>query len=240
MPRPVRCSLGDFAHFTKYDLSYGRTDALRGVFFGPDVPPGGGAEALGVGGRWPGGGAGLWLRRHGAARRRSHPRHMAVGGGAPPLRDNRRRPRPQNDLILVDDYLLGTLLVGIASDELTEVVQGHRVGTTNLFYARLCRSMAAERSTGRLFGDMPAEVRAVVAAMLEYLPWAIVIAPMRDLAWSMGQLANEHRGLSLLGAEAVAAAVHLDATLCVRDRNDGPGIRAAAEAMGVPYVTISS
>lgn len=128
----------------------------------------------------------------------------------------------------------------MASHELAEVVQGHRVGTTNLFYARLSRSMAAERSSGRLLGDMPAEVRAAVAVMLEYLPRAIVIAPMRDLAWPMGRLAAEHRGLSLLGAEAVAAAVHLDATLCVRDKNDGPGIRAAAEAQGVPYVTIAS
>lgn len=128
----------------------------------------------------------------------------------------------------------------MASDELAEVVQGHRVGTTNLFYARLSRSFAGDRSTGRLLGDMPAEVRALIADMLQFLPRAIVIAPMRELAWPMAQLAASYRGLSLLGAEAVAAAVHLDATLCVRDRNDGPGIRAAAEAHGVPYVTIAS
>lgn len=130
--------------------------------------------------------------------------------------------------------------MGTTSDELVEVAQGRRIGTTNLFYARLCRSAAAERSTGRLLGDIPAEVQAQISAMLQLLPREIVIASMRELAWPMAQLAAGHRGLSLLGAEAVAAAVHLDATLCVRDKNDGPGIRAAAEALGVPYVTITA
>ena len=41
-----------------------------------------------------------------------------------------------------------------------------------------------------------------------------------------------------LGAEAVAAAEHLDATLCVWDGDDGPGTRAAARAAGVDYRTV--
>jgi len=152
---------------------------------------------------------------------------MVVGGRLPPFGHNRRRPRPQNDLILVDDYLLATLLVGTPPDDLAVLVRGHQVGTTNLFYARLSRRTAGERATGGLPADTPAHLRAAVANQLQHLPKGIVIVPMRELAWPMGQLAAEFRGLSLLGAEAVAAAVHLDATLCVRDRNDGPGIRAA-------------
>ena len=113
------------------------------------------------------------------------------------------------------------------------------MATSNLFYARLCRKTAADHSTGQLLSDAPSDVQADIAVLLQLLPLEIVIVPMRELAWPMAQLAASYRGLSLLGAEAVAAAVHLDATLCVRDRNDGPGIRAAAEAQGVRYVTIT-
>jgi len=51
-------------------------------------------------------------------------------------------------------------------------------------------------------------------------------------------LAGDHR-LSTLGAEAVAAAEHLHAPLCVWEGDDGPGIRAAAAASGADYRTIS-
>lgn len=131
------------------------------------------------------------------------------------------------------------LLGGIVSAQLSDVLQGNRTGTTNLFYARLCRRAAGDHTTGRFLEDVPAEMQSAIEQRLQLLPTAIVIVPMRELAWPMAQLAASHRGLSLLGAEAVAAAVHLSATLCVRDKNDGPGIRAAAEAHGVRYVTIS-
>jgi hypothetical protein len=45
--------------------------------------------------------------------------------------------------------------------------------------------------------------------------------------------------VSTLGAEAVAAAEHLEASLCVWDGDDGPGIREAARAAGVTYRTIA-
>jgi hypothetical protein len=165
---------------------------------------------------------------------------MDDGGRLPPRRHNRRRPRPEDDLILLDDYLLLLALAGTVPDALLQVAPRHHVATTNLFYARLCRRITANSATGRRLTDAPIDMQTHVAAHLEHLPERVLIVPMRELAWPMAQLAASFRGLSLLGAEAVAAAVHLDATLCVRDRNDGPGIRAAAEAMGVPYVTISS
>lgn len=132
------------------------------------------------------------------------------------------------------------VLTGQVPPELTVHADLDVVATTNLFYARLCRAVASPRRSGRLVGDLTADAPAAISAVLQLLPREIVITPMRELAWPMAQLAASYRGLSLLGTEAVAAAVHLDATLCVRDRNNGPGIRAAAEAMGVPYVTISS
>lgn len=123
--------------------------------------------------------------------------------------------------------------------EVTRSFAGHGVATTNLFYARLCRRLAGDHSTGLFLQDAPADMRTQLVDLLQRFPDRIVIVPMRELAWPMAQLAADFRGLSLLGAEAVAAAVHLSATLCVRDKNDGPGIRAAAEALGVPYVTIA-
>jgi hypothetical protein len=53
----------------------------------------------------------------------------------------------------------------------------------------------------------------------------------------MAELAESQR-LSTLGAEAVAAAEHLGASLYVWEGDDGPGIREAARASGVTYRTI--
>ncbi len=68
------------------------------------------------------------------------------------------------------------------------------------------------------------------------LPDRIEVVPIRLLAHRMAQLADDHR-LSTLGAEAVAAAEHLRAPLCVWEGDDGPGIRAAARRAG--YRTIA-
>jgi hypothetical protein len=54
----------------------------------------------------------------------------------------------------------------------------------------------------------------------------------------MAEIANGHR-VSTLGAEAVAAAEALAGPLCVWEGDDGPGIRSAAEALGVPYRTLA-
>ena len=53
----------------------------------------------------------------------------------------------------------------------------------------------------------------------------------------MVEIVAEHR-VSTLGAEAVAAAEHLGATLTVGDGDDGLSIRSAATALGVAYRTI--
>ena len=53
----------------------------------------------------------------------------------------------------------------------------------------------------------------------------------------MTELADAHP-VSTLGAKAVAAALLLDAPLCVWAGDDGPSIRSAAAAVGVPYNTV--
>jgi hypothetical protein len=64
------------------------------------------------------------------------------------------------------------------------------------------------------------------------LPDSIGIPPMRLIGRRGAELARVERR-STLGAEAVAAADHLDASLCVWEGNDGPGIRLAARTAGV-------
>jgi hypothetical protein len=61
---------------------------------------------------------------------------------------------------------------------------------------------------------------------------------MRLIGYRMAELAEGQR-VSTLGAEAVAAAEHLGASLCVWEGDDAPGIRQAAGATGVRYQTIS-
>lgn len=142
-------------------------------------------------------------------------------------------------MIVVDDHLLRQLLVRRPPPELSPFLDEHVIATTNLYYARLCRSVATAERTDRLAGVASPVTRIDLAGALQQLPDDIVITPIRAMAWAMAQLAGEHR-LSLLGAEAVIAAAHLDATLCVASTDDGPGIRAAAEAVGVPYVVIEA
>lgn len=54
----------------------------------------------------------------------------------------------------------------------------------------------------------------------------------------MAEIIADHR-VSTLGAEAVAAAEHLQAPLCVWKGDDGPAIRAASASVGAPYRTIA-
>ena len=61
---------------------------------------------------------------------------------------------------------------------------------------------------------------------------------MQSLAFRMAELADSYR-LSTLGAEAIAAAERLACPLVVWDGDDGPGIRAAAAALGIAYRTTS-
>ena len=70
------------------------------------------------------------------------------------------------------------------------------------------------QSCGRLTGSWPMEQRHTLARTLLALPQTIEILPMRVLAFHIAELADQHR-VSTLGAEAVAAAVHLQGPLCV-------------------------
>lgn len=134
---------------------------------------------------------------------------------------------------LLDDHLLRDLLTDDVAPALGAVLADAEPATTNLYYLRLCRSVTAARG-GSLTGSWSVERRRDLGRVLARLPDRIAVVPLRQLAVDVAVLATDHR-LSTLGAEAVAAAQALDAPLYVWDGDDGPGIRAAAAALGLDY-----
>lgn len=138
--------------------------------------------------------------------------------------------------VILDDHLLRDWMVGPDSP-LRRAVRGEGLATTNLWYARLCKS-AARASTGALVGNLDiSERQALVAALVE-LPDEFTIAPMRDLAWRMGTLGAIETGLSTLAAEVVAAAESLPARVLASSRDASPRIRRACGHLGVIYDTL--
>lgn len=138
--------------------------------------------------------------------------------------------------VVLDDHLLRDWMAR-RDDALAAAVAGDDVATTNLWYARLCKSAARAAGGGLLRGWGEEERRALVAALVA-LPDDIAVMPMRDLAWRISELVAAHRGLSTLGAEAVAAAAAMDGRLLVSARDDGPGIRRCCRAVGLRYDTV--
>lgn len=134
---------------------------------------------------------------------------------------------------VLDDHLLRDLLADEVGDPLARLLDDHDPATTNLYYLRLCKSVVSARG-GSLTGSWPESRRRALGRTLVVLPAGIDVVPMRVLAFPMAQLAAAHP-LSALGEEAVAAAVHLGAPLCVWRGDDGPAIRSAAKAAGAPY-----
>ncbi|MHB1928776.1 MAG: hypothetical protein ACYDEN_03875 [Acidimicrobiales bacterium] len=60
------------------------------------------------------------------------------------------------------------------------------------------------------------------------LPASVELVPLRVLTYRMAEISNAQR-VSTRGAEAVAAAEHLNATLCVWDGDAGPASMSRAE-----------
>ena len=143
--------------------------------------------------------------------------------------------------LLLDDHLLLSVLLG---DELVEL-HGEDVSlaTTGLWYHRLCRALSNEEVAGsmsRRLGDVDAHVAsAVIAAVIE-LPSEIEMLSLRTLGWPMANLVSSERRLNLLSLEALAAAVHLDAEICLAEVDDNEPLRTAAQSMGVAVRSIAA
>ena len=137
---------------------------------------------------------------------------------------------------IVDDHLLRDLLADNMPTELDEILAEHEPATTNYYLYRLCKSVVSAPG-GALTGAWSAEQRRALGSRLVTLPADVEVVPLRTLVYRMAELAGVYR-VSTLGAEAIAAAEHLDAPLCVWSGDDGPGIRGAMEQLGQDYRTI--
>ena len=139
--------------------------------------------------------------------------------------------------VLLDDHLLRDWMAR-RDGALVEVVGDDDIATTNLWYVRLCKSAAAATGGALLAGWEDEERRALIGGLVA-LADNITVVPMRELAWHIGVLVADHRALSTLGAEAVAAAVALEGRILVSARDDGPGIRRCCELLGVGYESLA-
>jgi hypothetical protein len=140
--------------------------------------------------------------------------------------------------VLLDDHLLRDWMTG-PDPALRAAVGGEPLATTNLWYARLCKS-AASAGDGALLGALSRAEREAVVAALVRLPDDVAVVPMRQVAWRMGLLVSAERGrLSTLGSEVVAAAEVLGARVLASSRDDGPGIRRCCRDLRIPYETVT-
>ena len=110
---------------------------------------------------------------------------------------------------LVDDQLLGGILRGARPPRRCQAVF-----TTGYWYVRLCQAvLSATDRPGVLsapFEALPADRRAAVLETILELPDDIGLVSLRDLAPIIGNLRRRHN-LNILGMEALAAAVYLQA-----------------------------
>jgi hypothetical protein len=112
---------------------------------------------------------------------------------------------------LVDDQLLGSILRGGKAPH-----RRAEVYTTGLWYVRLCQAVlgAAEHpgALSRPFNALPTARRERALQSLLELPESIGLLSLRELAPRIGHLRRRHE-LNVLGIEALAAALHLEATV---------------------------
>jgi len=142
-------------------------------------------------------------------------------------------------VLLVDDHLLLRVLLEDEPDDLR--VEERTIATTGLWYHRLCRALANDTVIGsisRQLGSADAELAKRVLAAVVTLPDEITLVSLKTLGWPMGELVSERVRLNLLSLEALAAAQHLSAEICLAAVDDNVPLQSAARAFGVPMRVI--
>lgn len=143
-------------------------------------------------------------------------------------------------VVLVDDHLLLRVLL----DDEPPTLRPARatIATTGLWYHRLCRALAHEAVVGSMSRRLGAVDDAVAGAVLRAVidvPDTIALVSLRTLGWPMGQLLRAGARLNLLSLEALAAAIQLDADLCLAAADDNEPLQAAATRFNVLVRTIN-
>jgi len=132
---------------------------------------------------------------------------------------------------LIDDQLLGAVLRGSTP----RALRRSDFATTGYWYVRLCQAvLAAADRRGVLsgpFADLPEGLRSrAIAAALE-LPEEIDLLSLRHLAPDIGRLRPRH-ALNILGMEALAAAIRLQAEVVLSTSSPRLEAALAAEQCG--------
>ena len=130
---------------------------------------------------------------------------------------------------VVDDHLLLRILLDDEPQALRP--DGGRVFTTGLWYHRLCRSIGDRSVVGvfsRALGRVDTLVAAAAIEAVTRLPDSIDLVSLRQLAWPMARLVDDGVRLNLMSLEALAAAEHLEAELCLAATDENPPLLAAA------------
>ena len=130
---------------------------------------------------------------------------------------------------VVDDHLLLRILLDDEPQALRP--DGGRVFTTGLWYHRLCRSIGDRSVVGvfsRALGRVDPPVAAAAIEAVTRLPDSIDLVSLRQLAWPMARLVDDGVRLNLMSLEALAAAEHLQAELCLAAADENPPLLAAA------------
>jgi hypothetical protein len=137
----------------------------------------------------------------------------------------------RHKLFVVDDHLLLRILLDDEPQELRP--GGGRVFTTALWYHRLCRALGDRSVVGvfsRALGRADPPVAAAAIEAVTRLPDTIELLSPRELAWPMARLVDDGVRLNLMSLEALAAAEHLEAELCLAVADENPLLVEAAQA----------
>lgn len=137
-------------------------------------------------------------------------------------------------VVLVDDHLL--LRVLLDDEPPTLRPAGAAIATTGLWYHRLCRALtdrAVVGSLSRRLGAVDETVGAGVLGAVVELPETVQLVSLRTLGWPMGELVRAGARLNLLSLEALGAARHLAADVCLAEHDDNAPLRALAAKFGV-------
>lgn len=137
--------------------------------------------------------------------------------------------------VVIDDHLLLRILLSEEPHDLRR--PGAQVFTTGLWYHRLCRAVGNRAVTGALsrsLGRADPEVAASAVRAATALPDSIGLLSLRQLAWPMARLIDGGIRLNLMSLEALAAAEHQGAELCLDADDENPPLLEAAVARGRP------
>jgi hypothetical protein len=135
----------------------------------------------------------------------------------------------REERFVVDDHLLLRILLDDEPRELRP--GGGRVFSTGLWYHRLCRSVGDRSVAGTFSRSLGLADPGVAAAAIEAvtrLPVSIDLLSLRELAWPMARLVDDGVRLNLMSLEALAAAEHLEAELCLAVADENPPLLTAA------------